>query len=99
MSALCRQPEGPAVSGRRFHPKPIIKLLVLQRFHGLADEATSFQITDHNSFRAFLGLNPKDAVPDGQTFSDFCALLIETKTFESLFDTFLTHLQKEHGLT
>ena len=37
-------------------------------------------------------------MPDGQTISDFRELLIQMKTFESLFDTFLAHLQKEHGL-
>ena len=91
------QPQGPG--GRpRFHPMLMFKVLVLQRLHGLADDATSFQITDRNSFRAFLGLTPGDAVPDGQTISDFREVLIETKIFESLFDTFLAHLQKEHGL-
>lgn len=95
--AVTRQPKGPG--GRpRFHPRLMFKVLVLQRLHGLADDATSFQITDRNSFRAFLGLTPGDAVPDGQTISDFRERLIATKTFESLFDTFLAHLQKEHGL-
>jgi IS5 family transposase len=97
MSAATSQPKGPG--GRpRFHPRLMFKVLVLQRLHGLADDATSFQITDRHSFRAFLGLTPGDAVPDGQTISDFRELLIATKTFESLFDTFLAHLQKEHGL-
>jgi len=95
--ALTSPPKGPG--GRpRFHPMLMFKVLVLQRLHGLADDATSFQITDRNSFRAFLGLTPGDAVPDGQTISDFRERLIATKTFESLFDTFLAHLQKEHGL-
>ena len=76
----------------------MFKVLVLQRLHGLADDATSFQITDRNSFRAFLGLTPGDAVSDGQTISDFRERPIATKTFESLFDTFLARLQKEHGL-
>ena len=49
----------------------MFKVLVLQRLHGLADDATSFQITDRSSFRAFLGLTPRNAVPDGQTISDF----------------------------
>lgn len=95
--ALTRAAKGPG--GRpRFHPMLMFKVLVLQRLHGLADDATSFQITDRNSFRAFLGLTPGDAVPDGQTISDFREVLIKTKTFEGLFGTFLVHLQKEHGL-
>ncbi len=37
-------------------------------------------------------------VPDGQTIGVFREVLIATKTSESLFDTFLAHLQKAHGL-
>jgi transposase, IS5 family len=96
-AAITRQAKGPG--GRpRFHPLLMFKVLVLQRLHGLADDATSFQITDRHSFRAFLGLTPGDAVPDGQTLSDFRQALTDTKTFERLFDTFLAHLQKDHGL-
>jgi len=73
-------------------------VLVLQRLHGLADDATGFQITDRKSFRAFLGLTPGDAVPDGQTISDFRQALIDAAVIDRLFDTFLDHLQKEHGL-
>ena len=96
-SAILTEARGPG--GRpRFAPLLMFKVLVLQRLHGLADDATSFQITDRKSFRAFLGLTPGDAVPDGQTISDFRQALIDAKAIESLFDTFLRHLQKEHGL-
>lgn len=82
----------------RFDPMLMFKVLVLQRLHGLADDATSFQITDRNSFRAFLGLTPGDSVPDGQTISDFRQALIEANAIDGLFDTFLQHLQQKHGL-
>jgi IS5 family transposase len=75
-AAVTGEPKGPG--GRpRFDPLLMFKVLVLQRLHGLADDATSFQITDRNSFRAFLGLTPGDAVPDGQTISDFRAALTD----------------------
>lgn len=68
--AVTRESKGPG--GRpHFDPMLMFKVLVLQRLHGLADDATSFQITDRNRFRAFLGLTPGDSVPDGQTISDF----------------------------
>lgn len=96
-AAVAIEAKGPG--GRpRFHPMLMFKVLVLQRLHGLGDDNTSFQITDRNSFRAFLGLTPGDAVPDGQTIRDFRQRLIDTKTVDSLFDTFLKHLQDEHGL-
>ncbi|MBK8091328.1 MAG: hypothetical protein IPK32_04875 [Verrucomicrobiaceae bacterium] len=42
MSALTSEPKGPG--GRpRFHPMLMFKVLVLQRLHGLADDATSFR--------------------------------------------------------
>jgi IS5 family transposase len=97
MKAVVAQAKGPG--GRpRFHPLLMFKVLVLQRLHGLADDATSFQITDRNSFRAFLGLTAGDLVPDGQTISDFRDALIASKGIDALFDAFLEHLQKEHGL-
>lgn len=96
-AAVIVKAKGPG--GRpRFHPLLMFKVLVLQRLHGLADDATSFQITDRNSFRAFLGLTPGDAVPDGQTISDYRQALIDAKAFDGLFDTFLSHLQRQHGL-
>lgn len=96
-SMLQRKAKGPG--GRpRFAPLLMFKVLVLQRLHGLADDATSFQITDRNSFRAFLGLTPADKVPDGQTISDFRQALIDAQLIDGLFETFLEHLQKEHGL-
>jgi hypothetical protein len=64
-AAVTGEPKGP-VGRPRFDPLLMFKVLVLQRLRGLADDATSFQITDRNSFRAFLGLTPGDAVPDGQ---------------------------------
>lgn len=72
----------------------MFKVLVLRRLHGLADDATSFQITDRNSFRAFLGLTSADPVPDGQTIADFRAALVEQQAFERLFHLFLDHLQQ-----
>jgi transposase, IS5 family len=61
----------------------------------LADDATSFQITDRNSFRAFLGLTPADAVPDGQTIADFREDLTKSGAFDKLFAIFLKQLQEE----
>ena len=101
-AAVTTQTKGPG--GRpRFHPLLMFKGLmfkglVLQRLHGLADDHTSFQITDRHSFRAFLGRTPGDAVPDGQTIADFRQALLDAKAIERLFDTFLEPLQTQHGL-
>ena len=97
MSCVVNEARGPG--GRpRFHPLLMFKVLVLQRLHGLADDATSFQITDRNSFRAFLGLTAADPVPDGQTIADFREVLVGKQAFARLFHLFLEHLQQRHGL-
>ncbi len=95
--AVLKEAKGP--DGRpRFAPMLIFKVLVLQKLHGLADDATSFQITDRASFRAFLGLTPGDRVPDGQTILDFKEALCKAGAYETLFSVFLGHLQTRHGL-
>jgi IS5 family transposase len=95
--AVLSEPKGPG--GRpRFEPLLMFKVLVLQRINGLADDQTSFQITDRCSFRLFLGLTPADDVPDGQTISDFKEDLVKANAFDGLFATFLSHLQVKHGL-
>ena len=97
LASTLKAPKAPG--GRpRFAPMLMFKVLVLQSLHGLADDAVSFQITDRHSFRAFLGLTPGDAVPDGQTIADFRAALVAAGSFERLFAAFLGHLQQRHGL-
>jgi IS5 family transposase len=93
METVLKPAKGPG--GRpRFHPLLMFKVLVLQKLHGLADDATSFQIADRHSFKAFLGLTPADAVPDGQTISDYRECLTKSGTFDKLFTLFLNHLQQ-----
>jgi transposase, IS5 family len=97
VQAVTKSAQGPG--GRpRFHPLLMFKVLVLQRLHGLADDATSFQIRDRHSFRAFLGLTGMDAVPDGQTIADYREELTKQGSLDRLFALFLEHLQKQHGL-
>jgi transposase, IS5 family len=97
VQAVTKQAKGPG--GRpRFHPLLMFKVLVLQRLHGLADDATSFQIMDRHSFRAFLGLTGMDEVPDGQTIADYREELTRQGSLDRLFSLFLEHLQKQHGL-
>jgi IS5 family transposase len=54
-----------------FDPVLMFKVLVLQKFHGLSDDATEEQIFDRTSFKAFLGLRIGDDIPDAKTIWDF----------------------------
>lgn len=54
-----------------FDPVLMFKVLVLQKFHGLSDDATEEQIFDRASFKNFLGLRIGDDIPDAKTLWDF----------------------------
>jgi IS5 family transposase len=58
-----------------FDPVLMLKVLVLQKYHGLSDDQTEFQILDRFSFLQFLGLKAGDRVPDAKTIWDFKQLL------------------------
>ena len=78
-----------------FDPVLMFKVLVLQKCHGLSDDATEEQIFDRTSFKAFLGLRIGDAIPDAKTLWDF-KQRIEADGREGaakLFDAFNVHLE------
>lgn len=54
-----------------FDPVLMFKVLVLQKFPGLSDDATEEQIFDRTSFKHFLGLRLGDDIPDAKTLWDF----------------------------
>ena len=58
-----------------FDPLLMFKILILQHYHGLSDEATEFQIGDRLSFMHFLDLQMGDDIPDANTIWDFKELI------------------------
>lgn len=68
---------------------------MLQKFHGLSDDATEEQIFDHTSFKNFLGLRIGDDIPDGKTIRDFKQHLEKggREGGRKLFEAFNTHLE------
>lgn len=66
----------PSKGGRPpFDAVLMVKVLVLQKYHGLSDDEAEFQIMDRFSFMQFLSLQPGDSVPDAKTIWDFKQLL------------------------
>jgi IS5 family transposase len=68
----------------------MLKVLVLQKFHGLSDDSTEEQIFDRTSFKSFLGLRIGVDTADAKTLWDF-KQRIETGGREGgrkLFDAF-----------
>jgi len=54
-----------------FDPVLMLKLLILQKYYGLSDERTEYEVNDRLSFLSFLGLELGDDVPDARTIWDF----------------------------
>jgi IS5 family transposase len=50
-----------------YDPVFMFKVIVLQKYYGLSEEETEFQILDRFSFQRFLGLDVSSAVPDKNT--------------------------------
>lgn len=70
----------------------MFKIMLLQRFYGLSDEAVEYQIKDRISFRHFLGITSVDAVPDSRTIWLFREKLCKSDVVEKLFENFNAHL-------
>ena len=54
-----------------FDPVFMLKVLILQKYHGLSDDAAEEQIGDRLSFLEFLGLRLGDDIPDAKTIWEF----------------------------
>ena len=73
----------------------MFKILILQRYYGLGDKQVEYQILDRNSFKAFLGLETGDKVPDEKTVWDFRERAIKTGLIQELFIEFVKYLEKQ----
>jgi len=64
----------------------MLKVLVLQRFYALSDDAVEFQIKDRLSFQRFLGMDFASRVPDAKTVWLFREALRKDDLVRRLFD-------------
>ena len=72
----------------------MFKILILQRYYNLSDDQTEYQINDRLSFMRFLDLTIADDVPDSKTVWVFKEQLTDLELVETLFELFLSHLEK-----
>jgi len=81
-----------------FDPVFMLKVLILQKYHGLSDDATEEQIGDRLSFLNFLGLQLGDDIPDAKTIWDFKQRLEQDERQGScrLFEAFTATLQSQN---
>jgi IS5 family transposase len=69
----------------------LFKILILQRYYNVSDDAIEYAILDRLSFMRFLGLGINDPVPDAKTIWLFRDKLSKEKVVEKLF----IHLDKQ----
>lgn len=80
-------------AGRKpFDPVLMFKILFLQRYYGLADHNTQYQILDRLSFRDFLGIQTADDVPDEKTVWKYREALTKSGTYDKLFEEFSAYM-------
>ncbi len=95
----CYDKLDPGKGGRPpFDPVFMFKVLILQKYHGLSDDATEEQIGDRLSFLNFLGLQLGDDIPDAKTIWVFKERIEDNGREGSrrLFEAFTSMLEKQN---
>ena len=77
-----------------YPPLMMFKILILQAWYNLSDEALEEQIARDLMFRRFIGLSLSDAVPDHSTIWRFRNLLHTENLLDSLLVQINNHLAK-----
>ena len=73
----------------------MFKVLFLQRYYGLSDEQTEYQIVDRGSFRRFVGIENVDDVPDARTIWKYREEMTKANAYDKLFDEFTEMLRQK----
>ena len=73
----------------------LFKILILQRYYNVSDDAIEYAILDRLSFMRFLGLGINDPVPDAKTIWLFRDKLSKGQQVEKLFEYLDKQLDKD----
>jgi transposase, IS5 family len=73
----------------------MFKILILQRYYNVSDDAIEYAILDRLSFMRFLGLGINDPVPDAKTIWLFRDTLTKKKLIDELFNYLDKQLDKD----
>ena len=77
----------------------MFKIIMLQEWYNISDDAVEYQINDRLSFQRFLGLGLNDRVPDAKTIWLFRETLRKAGADTVLFDLFRQVLQEAKLIT
>lgn len=79
--------KGKSVDGREsYHPLILFKMLLLQTWYGLSDEAIEENVRDRISFSKFCGISMGDQVPDSTVLCRFRNVLSKNNVFNELLN-------------
>ena len=82
-------------TGRLPHPPLVLfKMLLLQTWHGLSDDAVEEMVNDRLSFMRFCGLQLNELAPDATCLVRFRALLIKHNALDQLLTCINEDLEK-----
>jgi len=96
LQAFFAKDNDPSKGGRPAYDYVLMfKILILQRYYNLSDDAIEYAILDRLSFMRFLGLGINDAVPDAKTIWLFRDSLSQGKMVEQLFAYLDKQLDKD----
>lgn len=70
----------------QYDPVMMLKVLILQRYYNLSDDAIEYAILDRLSFMRFLGLTLSDRVPDSKTVWYFRNQLAQGDLIKDIFE-------------
>lgn len=88
--------KGRSATGRNSYPGLLLfKMLLIQVWYGLSDEATEDMLNDSISAMHFCGLTLEDDVPDHSTLSRFRSELIQKKGLDRILRKFNSQLEKK----
>jgi transposase, IS5 family len=73
----------------------MFKILILQRYYNVSDDAMEYAILDRLSFMRFLGLGINNTVPDAKTIWLFRDTLTKMNLIEQLFTTLDKQLDRD----
>jgi len=97
LRSVRRKPEGERKSntGRKPWDEIVMfKAIILCALYNLSDEQVEYQMLDRLSFTRFLGLEPKDSVPDARTVWLYRDKLARAGVIEELFADFDDYLNR-----
>lgn len=84
-----------ACGNKAYDPLSMFKVLLLQKFYNLSDEAAQLALLTNILYFRFAGFSVEDSIPDASTIGKFRGSLLKNKLYEKLFDNVNKQLEQQ----